>query len=319
MEGTPTGMVLTHDGHLLIVANGDGAEFFDGSLLISGQGQPLLGSINDGAGSGTIYANVTVDDKFLFVSDERTRTITVIDLQKARASGFNQSAITGKIPVANSPIAMEFSSDGKYLFATSEVALRDYGWPLQCEPQERNPSSSAQDWPQGVIHVVDLARAETDPANSVVGKVPAGCGTVRLVLSPKGDIAYVTARNSNAVLAFDTAKLVGDPMHALLGWVRVGPAPVGVAVIDGGRKVVATNSNRFASRADDKQFLSVLDAAKLASGAAAEVGTIPAGAFPRELRVTADGKTLLLTNFNSSTLEIIDLERLPLELSPTRD
>lgn len=317
--GNPTGMVLTHDGRMLIVADGDGEEFYDANLLISGKGEPLLGRISDGAGSASIYANVTADDHFLFVSDERTATITVVNLEKAKASGFTQAAIIGKIPVAISPIAMEFSPDGKYLFATSEVALRGYGWQLQCQPEEPAGSSSGQDWPQGVIHVVDLATAETDPAHSVIGRVPAGCSAVRLVLSPKGDVAYVTARNSNAVLAFDVAKLVSDPTHALKGWVRVGSAPVGIAVIEGGTKVVATNSNRFGGRADDRQFLSVIDAAKLVSGAPSVLGEIPAGAFPRELRVTADGKTLLLTNFNSSTLEIIDLERLPMEPVSKKD
>jgi DNA-binding beta-propeller fold protein YncE len=313
VDGNPTGMVLTHDGRLLILADGEGEAFYDANALISGKGEPLRGRISDGAGSASIYANVTADDKFLFVSDERTASITVVNLEKAQATGFNQSAIIGKIPVATAPIAMEFSADGKYLFATSEVALRDYDWPLQCQPEGPNASSSGQDWPQGVIHVVDVATAETDPAHSVVGKAPAGCSTVRLVLSPKGDVAYVTARNSNAVMAFDVAKLLSDPAHALKGWVRVGSAPVGIAIIDGGAKVVATNSNRFAGRADDRQFLSVIDTAKLVSGAPSVLGTIPAGAFPRELRVTADGKTLLLTNFNSSTLEIIDLERLPME------
>jgi DNA-binding beta-propeller fold protein YncE len=313
VDGNPTGAVLTHDGRLLIVANGDGEEFFDASLLISGQGKPLIGSISDGAGSATIYANVTSDDKFLFVSDERTQTITVINLERARSSSFSQDDVVGKIPVANSPISIEFSVDGKYLFATSEVARRDYGWKLECQPEGPNASSPGQDWPQGVIHVVDLAKSETDPAHSVLGNVPAGCSTVRLVLSAKGEVAYVTARNSNTVMAFDTAKLVSDPAHAMTGWERVGSAPVGVAVFDDGKKVVATNSNRFAGKADDKQFLSVIDAAKLSSGAPALLGTIPAGAFPRELRVTADGRTLLLTNFNSSTLEIIDLERLPIE------
>lgn len=313
VDGDPTGMVLTHDGRLLIVANGEGVETFDAALLISGQGKSLIGSISDGAGSGSIYANVTTDDRFLFVSDERTQTITVINLEKGRSSSFNQDDVVGKIPVANSPISIEFSADGKYLFATSEVARRDYGWKLECKPEGPNASSSGQDWPQGVIHVVDLARAEREPAHSVLGNVPAGCSSVRLVLSPKGDVAYVTARNSNAVLAFDTAKLVNDPAHALKGWERIGSAPVGVAVFDDGRKIVATNSNRFAGRTDDKQFLSVIDAANLSTGAPALLGTIPAGAFPRELRVTADGSTLLLTNFSSSTLEIIDLERLPME------
>ena len=34
--------------------------------------------------------------------------------------------------------------------------------------------------------------------------------------------------------------------------------------------------------------------------------------FPRELRVTADGKTLLITNFASKSLQLVDLARLPL-------
>jgi hypothetical protein len=57
----------------------------------------------------------------------------------------------------------------------------------------------------------------------------------------------------------------------------------------------------------------VLDASKIASGSGAVMGTIPAGAFPRELRVTADGRTLLLTNFASRSLQVVDLARLPLE------
>jgi DNA-binding beta-propeller fold protein YncE len=132
------------------------------------------------------------------------------------------------------------------------------------------------------------------------------------VLSPSGDRAYVTARNSNALLVFDTAKLRTDPGHARIGSVTVGTAPVGIAVIDSGRKVVVTNSNRFASSSNDRQTLTVVDAAKIGSGNSAILGSIPAGAFPREMRVTPDGATLLLTNFNSQSIEVIDLARLPL-------
>ena len=42
------------------------------------------------------------------------------------------------------------------------------------------------------------------------------------------------------------------------------------------------------------------------------IGTLPAGAFPRELRGTADGRTLFVTNFASQTLEMIDLARAPI-------
>ena len=119
-----------------------------------------------------------------------------------------------------------------------------------------------------------------------------------MAISPGGERVYVTARNSNAVLAFDTSRLISDPEHARLATVPVGAAPVPVAVIDGDRKVVAGNSNRIAG-ATEPQTLTVLDAGRMQEGVAATLGTIPVGAFPREMAVSADGRTLFVTNFGS--------------------
>jgi len=83
-------------------------------------------------------------------------------------------------------------------------------------------------------------------------------------------------------------------------------------VVDSGRKVVVTNSNRFAGSSNDRQTLTVIDATKIGSDENAILGSIPAGAFPREMRVTFDGTTLIVTNFASSSIETIDLTRLPL-------
>jgi hypothetical protein len=63
----------------------------------------------------------------------------------------------------------------------------------------------------GATVVVDVERARRDPSNAVVSRVPADCHPVRLVLRSVGDGAFVTARKSNALLAFDTAKLAGPP------------------------------------------------------------------------------------------------------------
>jgi DNA-binding beta-propeller fold protein YncE len=164
--------------------------------------------------------------------------------------------------------------------------------------------------PEGVVVVVDMARVRTDPSKAVVARVPAGCSAVRMAISPAGDRIYVTARNSNAVVAFDTAKLLSDVDHARLGMAPVGEAPVPVAVIDGGRKVVAGNSNRFVG-GNAPQTLSVLDAAKIEQkGPDASLGTIPSGAFPRELSVSADGHTLFLTNAGSSSLQVMSVDHL---------
>lgn len=308
LRSRAAGIVLTHDGKLLIAAALDEVIFLDVQRMTEGAANPVLGSFSDGENAGSIYANVTADDKLLFVSDERTRSITVIDLERARKQGYQAGAIIGKIPVGNAPIALTFSPDGKWLYTTSEGALSDWKWPKACVPEGQR-SKGAISNPEGAVIVVDVARAGTDPAESVVARIPAGCSPVRMAISPGGERIYVTARNSNAVLAFDAAKLVTDGAHARLGMGPVGEAPVPVAVVDGGKKVIAGNSNRFGG-SNSAQSLTVLDAAKIPEGSAAVLGSISAGAFPREMRVSADGRTLFLTNFASDSLQILNVERL---------
>jgi DNA-binding beta-propeller fold protein YncE len=175
------------------------------------------------------------------------------------------------------------TADDKYLFAAAERAA--------------------------AIVVIDVEQVLKDPSHAAIARVAAGCSPVRLALSPRGDVAYVSARGDNALAAFDTRRLVTDTAHARLGRAEVGIAPVGVAVIDTGARVVVTSSNRFGGDAGDHQPLTVVDAEKLRTGASAVRGTVPAGAFPRELRLTADGRTLFVTNFGSRTLEMIDVTR----------
>lgn len=308
-EGGATSLVMTHDGTLVMVAAGDRVVFLDPARLISGQRGAVLGSMIDPAGAGRVNLNVSPDDRYLFVSEERSAAIAVIDLGKARRTGFAPSSVVGRIPVGNAPIALTFSGDGKLLYTTSQSAPVNLGWPISCRP-EGSTATTPVNHPFGGLIVVDVARAESDPAHSIVATVPAGCNPVRLVLSPSGDRAYVSARGDDALLVFDTKALTSDAAHALLAKVPVGTAPVGIVVVDDGKRVVVTNSNRFAGSAADHQDLTVIDASKVTSGAAAVVGSIPAGGFPRELRTTVDGRTLLLTNFTSKTLEIVDLDRL---------
>ena len=291
----PTGLVVTHDGKTLIVAAGSSVLFLDTERLISGKSDPLVDKISDGA-VGSIYANVTADDKFLFVSDESAEAISVIDLAHGRKR-------IGTIPVGIAPIALTFSRDQRYLYTTSELARPDWKWPNAC-PQEGGRGGDKIAVPEGAIVVVDVARAESDPKNAIVSKVPAACSPVRMAMSPGGDRIYVTARGSNSILVFDVAKLIDDPSHARLASATVGPAPVPVAVVNGGKHIIVGNSNRFDSDQSKAQQLDVLAADPLRL-----VGHIPAGSFPRETCLSSDGNTLFVTNFSSDSLEVIDLKR----------
>jgi len=311
VEAGPAGLALTHDGKLLVAADESYVVFLDVARMISGKGDPILGWIDDGPSSGSVYVNTTADDEFLFVSDEGARAITVINLRRARTNGFKQEAIVGKIPVGNAPIALTFSPDGRWLYTTSQGVPDTMNWPLVCRP-EWDPKAK-QRFPEGAIYVVDVAKAKTDPAHAVAATVPAGCSPVRLAITPDGERIFVTARNNNAVLAFDAGKLVSDGKHARIGEIPVGSSPVGIAVVDDGKKVIATHSNRFAREQTARQELTVIDAGRAKEGKAAVLGTIPAGIFPREVGVSPDKQTLFVSNYLSSELEVVDLKRLPVK------
>ncbi|HEY4129779.1 MAG TPA: hypothetical protein VGM50_04150, partial [Gemmatimonadaceae bacterium] len=207
IAGNPTGMVLTHDGQVLVVADGQRVAFVDTQRLIDGRHDAVVVYLDEPNVVGRIYVNVTRDDRYLFVADENVQTITVIDLGKIRSSNFKEVSILGKIPTGAAPIALTFSNDEKYLFATSQAAPRDYGWPLACKREASNDPTKVNAF--GAIHVIDVERAKIDPAHSILRSIPTGCNSVRLVLSPSGDRAYVTVRAEDALLIFDTAKLTG--------------------------------------------------------------------------------------------------------------
>src|SRR5262249_56698062 len=123
--------------------------------------------------------------------------------------------------------ALPLSAEGAWMCATRQRAPGDLHWPIACKREGGAPTDTTRVSAQGAIHVIDVGKTKTDAANAVIHSVPAGCSPVRLVLSPSGDRAYVSARNSNALLVFDTRKLRDDPTNALLGRVPLGTAPVG--------------------------------------------------------------------------------------------
>jgi DNA-binding beta-propeller fold protein YncE len=166
LDSAPTGITLTHDGKLLIAAATNATVFLDVQKMIEGAANPVAGSFGDGGSTSSIYANVTSDDKLLFVSEESAASIAVIDLERARKSGYTPDTIIGKIPVGRAPIALTFSPDGKWLYTTSQVALPDWKWPIACKPEGRGGPGAIVTNPEGAVVVVDVARAKTDSAHS---------------------------------------------------------------------------------------------------------------------------------------------------------
>ncbi len=301
-------MAITHDGALLVVADDGFVAFVETSAAIAGK-RAIAGYIQDLPGDpedndpGSVYVNVSPDDRFGYVSDEQNDTITVIDLAKARRDGFARSSIVGAIPVGNAPIALSFSRDSRYLFTTSEVALRTYGWPKSCR-REGAPASSELSIPPGAIITIDTAKAQTDPASSVVAKIAADCSPVRMSVSPDGSTAWVTNRGSNTLTGFSTKGLIAGDSGARVATIEVGSNPVAVWASGDGKFVLVGNTNRFGAGGTTSGTVSIVDVAKKSV-----VATIAVEEFPRDFS-PGFGTTFFLSNYRSNSLTVFDESRL---------
>lgn len=289
----PFGEVLTSDGRYLAVANDDGVTVVDTAKAEAGQSGAVLGKIPTSATASTIEVQLTSDGRYVFATDEHVYDgamgdMSVIDLQAALANDFSSAAVVGTVPLDFNPVGMALSPDGRYLYVTSEDTEIRY---------------------TGSLTVVDVQRAEQDPGHAVVARVYAGCIPVRVVLSPAGDVAWVSARAGNNLLAFSTSKLLSDPQHALLATVPVGMGPVGMLLLDQGREMLVDCSDRSQNTANAPQVALLLDTQAALQGKPAVLGSIQEGVFPREIEL--DGTTALLTNFGSKTLSLIDTTKLP--------
>jgi DNA-binding beta-propeller fold protein YncE len=289
VAGNVAGETLTGDGRYLLAATNAGAAVLSATRAEQGAVHAVLGtlSVPPNAGIGGIEVAVSRDGRFAFVSMEGSARIAVFDLGAALADDFRTSGFVGSVPVEQLPVGLAISPDGRWLYATSEMGLR------------AGPGGA------GTLSVIDVTRAETDPAHAVAATVPAGCGPVRVAVSPDGRVVWVTARESNALLGFSARQLTTDPARALVADVRVGPAPVGMAIIAGGRAIVVADSDRF-DVPGSGAALSVVDTAAALAGRPVPVGVIRAGGFPREEALEPGGTTLLVTNYASDQLEALD-------------
>lgn len=87
-----------------------------------------------------------------------------------------------------------------------------------------------------------------------------------------------------------------------------GAAPVGLILIRQDSEIVVANSNRFTGGQSSETII-LIDVKRALSGRSALLGSLTVGSFPREMAL--DGQTLLLTNYNSNALSLIDISKLP--------
>ena len=305
--GGGTGIAPTHNGrHVLVTASSTALIVVDVAKAATGSPDAVVGVLNGiaAAGDSAIEVTITRDDRYAFVSEENGSrqtgergTIEVFELQRPAANGTVSGTYVGYLILGDLVVGTALSSDGRVLYATSETA--------------------STNTTQGTLSVIDVEKLKTDPSKALITTVAAGCGPVRVIVSQDDQIVWVTARESNALLAFDASKLISDQSAALLASVQVGTSPVGLRLAGANeRRILTANSNRFAG-SDPSVYgnattgLSVVDVDAAIRGEQANLGQIPTGLFPRELAISPDGKTVLVSDYGSLMIQAIDVSTLP--------
>jgi DNA-binding beta-propeller fold protein YncE len=293
------GITLTHDGRHVIVSVGSGALVFDVVKAVAGSSAAVVGALNGTAGTGAIEAIVTSDDKYVFVSQEygtaQTKLrggVEVFTLDKPTTNGSVSGSYVGFLPLGDAVVGTAFSPNGSILYATSEISEL----PLVNETQ-------------GSLSLIDVEKLKTNPTDALISNTTiAGCSPVRVAVSAKE--VWVTARESNRLLAFDAAKLLSSPENALIASVQVGTSPVGLIFAKNGSRILTADSNRFLYT-NTTSGISVVDVQAALQGKQALLGRIPTGKFPRELAISPDKRTILVSDYYSAQVQAVDVDSIP--------
>lgn len=312
-----TGLALTHDGrYVLVTAFSSALIVFDAARAAKNQGQDSVVAVLAGAtsaGDTAIEVTVSPDDRYAYVSQENgVETVTKeangttrYSSQRGRietfalhppahgceeAQRFHGESL-GFQELGYAVVGTQVSQDGRLLYATSEQkALNDT---------------------HGFVSVLSTQRLQHNSSNAELARVDAGCEPVRALLSPDGKQLWVTARSSNALLAFDAGRLISGRNDSLLANVQVGTQPVGLSFVKDHSRIVVANSDR-SSNAQAYPGLSVVNVrAALRGKEGANLGQIAADAFPRELAASADGRTLLVSEYAAGRIRAVDVDSLP--------
>jgi DNA-binding beta-propeller fold protein YncE len=161
---------------------------------------------------------------------------------------------------------------------------------------------------EGTLSVVSMHGAETSPAASVVSVVDAGCSPARVITA--GQVVWVTARDSDTLIAFSADLLRTRPSRAILAEVPVGSAPIGEQFVRGGTRIVVADTNLH-SKQNASGSLAIVSTARALARDPALLGFVPADGQPRQPAVTDGGATLLMVNQVSGLLQALPVRDLP--------
>lgn len=296
------GISITHDGRYILAtvesddSSAPSALILDAAKAASGGDGSVVGVLQGKpvAGKGAIEVTITSDDSFAFVSLEygsssNQGSIEVFQLS-LNNDGSMEGTYVGYLPLGNAVVGTALSPNGETLYATSEGKV------------------SGQ--PGGTVNVISVAILKTHPQKALTATFDAGCNPVRTIVSQDGSTVWVTARESNALFAFDATQLSANSTNTVIASIEVGTSPVGLTFVNNESRILVANSNRF-NVPGATTGITVVDVAAALYGGQAVLGQVSTGLFPREFALSPDNNTVLVSDYGSNEVQAIDVNSLP--------
>lgn len=191
---------------------------------------------------------------------------------------------TGSPPLApaNAPQTLDEAAITKRAEAALDPADPAAPYPYACRLDEERKRLYVSLWARGEVAVIDLK------ANTVIERWQTGEHPNEMLLTKNGRTLYVANANRNTVSVIDTAR--GETIETL--WAALHPqsppgaTPNSLALSPDEKTLFVANANI--------NTIAVLDVST--RGKSRSLGFLPTGWYPTSVRVTPDGRRLLVTN-----------------------
>jgi serine/threonine protein kinase/DNA-binding beta-propeller fold protein YncE len=235
----------------------------------------------------------------------------------ATASARQLSVREQTINLGGAPFGVVVSPDGQYSFVSigdSVSVLKNGGSPGPVKvatvpaPGARKSLAITPNGQYLLVaegsgaYVINVKKAEAgDGSGAVMGTITAGAASLQSVevsISPDNRFAFITLQDSDDMAVFNLQKAItgGFGQAGFVGFVGVGPSPVGIAQSPDGKWLYVTNEVP-----DGK--LVVINMHLAETNPMAAVRTSAAvGAGPARVIVSADGSTVWVTDRDSNAL-----------------
>ncbi|RLS31027.1 MAG: YncE family protein [Planctomycetota bacterium] len=280
------GMAFTPDGSRLLVSGGAAETIlpfrFDDGALVRLPAVPLRDETIRG-----IPCGIAVDSAgtTLYAANVWGHSVSRVRFDQTNGPPGVDELLLGEAPPAPAPVAPPTTDDPSItkradVLLERVVAAAPHPWAcLVDEPRQRLYVSL---WAQAAVAVIDTQ------AWRVVGRIDVEEHPNEMVLSPDGKRLFVANANRNSVSVIDLAeeKVTETLVATLTPDAPPGNTPNSLAISADGEMLFVSNANINA--------LTVWEVEE--PGAARSLGFIPVGWYPTSVRLTADGRRLLVTN-----------------------